>query len=317
MTEDTMGVVTSRTQLAARHNTLTEAGFHRSWYPVCLASELAAGNVTGRDFLGTRVVAWRDAASKPVVQSAWCPHLGADLSVGQMVDGRLRCAYHHWSFDGAGACAHIPTGDKIPAAARIFTYPTEQKWGLVWAFNGETPDFDPPRLPDAEPDTIDYMAYERGERPWDTWVAVSNGVDFQHLRTLHGLPAASMPDELQVDAGGIEFRVESPHHLQHGRITGTNTFAQHLRFAGQEMFQLFTGAPIEPGRSNGFFVVGVPKGEAARLPDVKTMVDRLNAEDTPVLNSIRFRRGLLTASDRHLARYFKYVDEFPTFLPPA
>jgi hypothetical protein len=119
-----------------------------------------------------------------------------------------------------------------------------------------------------------------------------------------------------VDAGGVEFRVESPHHLQHGRITGTNTFAQHLRFAGQEMFQLFTGAPIEPGRSNGFFVVGVPKGEAARLPDVKTMVDRLNAEDTPVLNTIRFRRGFLTASDHHLARYFKYVDEFPCFQPP-
>lgn len=312
-----MGVVTSRTQLATQHNTLTEAGFHRSWYPVCLASDLAMGKVTGRDFLGTRVVAWRDAAGKPVVQGAWCPHLGADLSVGQVVEGRLRCAYHHWSFDGQGACAHIPTGDKIPSAARLFTYPAGEKWGLVWAFNGESPDFDLPRIPDAEPDAIDHQAYERGERPWDTWVAVSNGVDFQHLRTLHGLPVASMPHELAVDAGGIEFRVESPHHLQHGRITGTNTFAQHLRFGGQDMFQLFTGAPIEPGRSNGFFVVGVPKGQAARLTEVKTMVDRLNAEDAPVLNTIRFRRGLLTASDRHLARYFKYVDEFPCFVPPA
>ena len=123
-----MGVVTSKTQLAAKHNTITAEGFHRSWYPVCLASDLAAGHVTGRDFLGTRVVAWRDADGKPVVQGAWCPHLGADLSVGQVVDGRLRCAYHHWSFDGAGACAHIPAGDKIPSAARIFTYPAGEKW---------------------------------------------------------------------------------------------------------------------------------------------------------------------------------------------
>ena len=46
------------------------------------------------------------------------------------------------------------------------------------------------------------------------------------------------------------------------------------------------------------------------------MVDRLGAEDAPILRSIRFRRGLLTASDRHLARYFKYVEEFPSFLPP-
>jgi hypothetical protein len=252
-----------------------------------------------------------------LVQSAWCPHLGADLSVGQIVDGRLRCAYHHWSFDGTGACAHIPTGDKIPSAARIFSYPAEEKWGLIWAFNGERADFPVPRIPGAEPDTIDHEANERGERPWDTWVAVSNGVDFQHLRTLHGLPAASMPEQIEVDASGIEFKVESPYHLQHGRITGTNVFAQHLRMGGQDMFMLFSGAPIAPGRSSGFGVIGVPKGQTERLGEVRAMVDRLTNEDAPVLSTIRFRRGLLTASDRHLARYFKYVEEFPCFLPPA
>ena len=311
-----MGVVNSKTSLAKQHHTATEAGFHRSWYPLCLARELAAGKVIGRDFLGTRVVGYRDQAGRPVVQSAWCPHLGADLSVGRIVDGRLRCAYHHWSFDGTGACAHIPTGDKIPSAARIFTYPAEEKWGLIWAFNGERADFPVPRIPGAEPDSIDYQANERGERPWETWVAVSNGVDFQHLRTLHGLPAASMPEQIEVEAGGIEFKVESPYHLQHGRITGTNVFAQHLRMGGQDMFMLFSGAPIAPGRSSGFFVIGVPKGQGDRLPQVRSMVDKLNEEDAPVLNTIRFRRGLLTASDRHLARYFKYVEEFPCFLPP-
>ncbi|TMJ22384.1 MAG: Rieske 2Fe-2S domain-containing protein, partial [Alphaproteobacteria bacterium] len=127
-----MGVVTSQTRLAKQQD-VPESGFHRSWYPLCLARDLGVGSVIGRAFLGSRVVAWRDAAGKPVVQSAWCPHLGADLSLGQVVDGRLRCAYHHWSFDGAGACAHIPTGDKIPGAARIFTYPAAEKWGLVWA----------------------------------------------------------------------------------------------------------------------------------------------------------------------------------------
>jgi phenylpropionate dioxygenase-like ring-hydroxylating dioxygenase large terminal subunit len=311
-----MGVVTALSRLAKEHPAVPEGGFHRSWYPLCLVGDLAAGNVIGRDFLGTRVVAWRDAAGQPVVQSAWCPHLGADLSIGQVVDGRLRCAYHHWSFDGGGACTHIPTGDRIPDAARIFTYPAAERWGLTWVFNGERADFPLPRIPGAEPDTIEYIARVRGERSWETWVAVSNGVDFQHLRTLHGLPGSSMPERLEIDAGGIEFRAESPYHLQHGRITGTNTFAQHLRLGGRDMFQLFTGAPIAPGRSSGFFVVGVPKDESARLPEVQAMVDRLNAEDAPVLNTIRFRRGLLTASDRHLARYFKYVEAFPTFMPP-
>jgi len=310
-----MGVVSSKSELAREHRT-AEAGFHRSWYPVTLARELLPGAVIGRDFLGTRVVTYRDPTGKPVVQSAWCPHLGADLSLGQIATGRLRCPYHHWSFDTEGTCANIPTGDKIPTAARIFTYPSEQAWGLVWAFNGERADFAVPRIPGAEESTIVHQAHERGRRPWDTWVAVSNGVDFQHLQTLHGLPATSMPDQLEVEAGGIEFRVESAYHLQHGRITGTNTFAQHLRIAGNDMFMLFAGAPIEPGSSSGYVVVGVPAGSDEKLPAVRAMVDRLNEEDTPVLSTMRFRRGLLTASDRHLARYFKYVEEFPCFLPP-
>jgi phenylpropionate dioxygenase-like ring-hydroxylating dioxygenase large terminal subunit len=313
--EVTMGVVSSKTSLANRHTTPMDAGFHRSWYPVCLAGDLATGAPVGRDFLGTRVVAYRDPAGNPVVQSAWCPHLGADLSVGQIVEGRLRCPYHHWSFDPAGACAHIPTGDKIPSAARIFTYPSEEAWGLVWAFNGEKADFDVPRIPGAEEADLCFEAHVRGLRPWDTWVAVSNGVDFQHLRTLHELPAASMPDKLAIDESGIEFRVESPYHRQHGRITGTNSFAQHLRMGGNDMFMLFTGVPIEPGSSMGYFTIGVPKASPERLPALREMVDRLNSEDAPVLDTIRFRRGLLTASDRHLARYFKYVEEFPCFLP--
>ncbi len=311
-----MGVVSSLTSLAKEHRTATAAGYHRCWYPVCLARDLKAGTPIGRDMLGTRVVAYRDPSGNPVVQSAWCPHLGADLSGGEIVDGRLRCPYHHWSFDRAGTCAHIPTGDTIPAAARIFSYPAAEAWGLVWAFNGEQPDFGIPRIPGTEEGAIALETHERAPAPFDTWIAVSNGVDFQHLRTLHGLPALGLPEELEVETGAIEFRIESLVHVQHGRITGTNVFAQHLRIGGKDLFMLFCGAPVEPGRSRGHFVAGVPKGEEARLPEVRAMMDRLNGEDLPVLSAIRFRRGLLTASDRHLARYFKYVEEFPCFLPP-
>ncbi|MBV8191128.1 MAG: Rieske 2Fe-2S domain-containing protein [Alphaproteobacteria bacterium] len=310
-----MGVVTSKSRLSLQQ-TAAEAAYHRCWYPVALSAALASDRPLGRDFLGSRVVAWRDPGGRAVVQTAWCPHLGADLSVGQIADGRLRCSYHHWSFDGSGRCAHIPSGDKVPAGARIFTYPTQEAWSLVWAFNGEHPDCDPPRIPDADETTIAFEVRERGRRSWDTWVAVSNGVDFQHLQTLHGIPRVSMPSELQVEASGIEFDIESPYHRQHGRISGTNVFAQHLRMGGADLFMMFCGAPIEPGKSSGFLVVGVPKDQPERLPGVLAMAERLNDEDAPVLSSMRFRRGLLTASDRHLATYFKYVENFPCFAPP-
>ena len=311
-----MGVVTSKSRLSLQQ-TAPDAAFHRCWYPVALSATLALDKPIGRDFLGSRVVAYRDPEGRAVVQTAWRPHLGADLSVGQIADGRLRCPYHHWSFDSSGRCAHIPSGDKIPPTAGIFTYPVQETWGLVWAFNGEAADCDVPRIPGADEASIVFECRERGVRKWDSWVAVSNGVDFQHLQTLHGIPRISMPEQLQVEAGGIEFEVESPYHLQHGRISGTNVFAQHLRIGGADMFMLFCGAPIELGLSSGFMVVGVPKDQPERLPGVLAMAERLNDEDAPVLSSMRFRRGLLTASDRHLATYFKYVENFPSFVPPA
>jgi len=311
-----MGVVSSRTALSLRHDTPRETGHHRCWYAVCRAADLAAGKPLGREFLGTRVVAWRDGAGQAVVQAAYCPHLGADLSGGEIVEGRLRCPYHHWSFDHGGACVKIPTGDRIPAAARLFVYPTREAWGLVWAFNGEAPDFDVPAIPDASQDSIAFEVYERQRSNFEPWIATSNGVDFQHLRTLHGLPNATLPEELDVEAGSISFRIESPYHVQNGRISGTNSFGQHLRIGGKDMFMLFTGTPVEAGWSAGHFVVGVPKGEETRLPEVHAMMQRLSDEDRPVLSGMRFRRGLLTGSDRHLARYFKYAEEFPGFLPP-
>ena len=41
---------------------MTDNGaFHQSWYAVALASELGPGGLVGKDFLGTRIVLWRDA----------------------------------------------------------------------------------------------------------------------------------------------------------------------------------------------------------------------------------------------------------------
>jgi len=307
--------------------TLTElsndrmAGFHQSWFPVALASELSTGAVLGQDFLGTRVILYRDPAGKARVQSAYCPHLGADLSVGQVVDGQIRCAYHHWRFDCTGRCVDIPTGDKIPPGARIATYPSAEAWGLIWAFNGETPWFPLPSIPGAEERELIYETHFRGTRATDTWVAVSNGIDFQHLRTLHGLSAVD-PEAVTVGAYSLEYRVEAPSVVQHGRITGVNTFSQRLTLGDQDVFMLFSGAPIAHGRSMGFYCFGVRDtggGRAAaagKLDDLRGFVQRLLAEDAPVLDTIRFRPRVLVAADRHLARFFKYVREFPRAHPP-
>ena len=302
------------------------AGFHQSWFPLALADDVKRGQVVGRDFLGTRVILYRDPAGRAVVQGAYCPHLGADLSVGQVVEGQIRCAYHHWTFDCAGTCVEIPAGDKIPPGARIPTYPSAEAWGLIWAFNGEVPTFAVPGIPGAEERELIYETHFRGTRPSDPWVSTSNGVDFQHLRTLHGLPVVD-PDAVTVGEHSIEYRIESPGFIQEGRITGVNTFSQHLGGGGDHMYMLFSGAPIAHGHTLGFYVYGVRDigqgqdggqgraGAAERLAELGAFVRQLIAEDAPVLDTIRFRPRVLVASDRHLARFLKYVREFPRALP--
>lgn len=293
--------------------------FHQSWFPVALTGRVTAEKPLGINLLGTRVVAYRDPSGSAVVQTAWCPHLGADLSQGEMIGGQIRCPYHHWRFDQGGTCAHIPTGDKIPPGAHIFTFPSAEAWGLVWAFNGTEPLFPVPAIPDIAERDLTIEARQRSTRPLPPWVATSNGIDFQHLRALHGL-STSTPETVSVSDYAIEYRTETDRYLQHGLIIGTNVFAQHLRREGLDSYMLFTGAPIDRGSSRGFCVVGVPKGgheptdrhlAAARLEGVSRFVEQLLAEDDPVLNTMRFKVGVLTSSDRHLARYFKYIAAFP------
>ena len=60
-------------------------GFDQCWYPLALASELMAGEVLGREFLNGKVVLFRTQNGEPHVMSAYCRHLGADLSIGTVV----------------------------------------------------------------------------------------------------------------------------------------------------------------------------------------------------------------------------------------
>src|SRR4051794_15204519 len=50
----------------------------------------------------------------PVVFADRCPHRLVPLSSATPVDGRLRCAYHGWEFDAAGACVALPSQEGAP-----------------------------------------------------------------------------------------------------------------------------------------------------------------------------------------------------------
>src|SRR5260370_41806667 len=69
--------------------------FSESWFPICLSTSLLPGKVLGVDFLGGRVVAVLTLSGTAQGLSAFCAHLGADLSVGDVDGETLRCAFPH------------------------------------------------------------------------------------------------------------------------------------------------------------------------------------------------------------------------------
>ena len=124
------------------------------WYPVCLTDELTDDAPLRAQILNLRFAAFRDTEGRAHVLADTCVHRGGSLSKGTVVGDCIACPYHGWQFDAAGKCMHIPVlGEdaKLPARAKVDSYPVIERYGIVFAFLGDLPaDERPPLLEIAE-----------------------------------------------------------------------------------------------------------------------------------------------------------------------
>ena len=312
----------------AAKSTKTPPGFHQCWYAFARADEVGVGQVIGRDFLEGRAIAYRGENGQASVMSAFCRHLGADLSLGKVIGDDVRCPFHHWQYGADGVCTKIPASDKIPKAAKLFKFPTAEKWGLIWAFNGAKPLFDVPEFPGYTESELDYRTVEAFDLPVEPWVPFTNSMDFQHLRVLHGLKIECDPDKIDVSDHRIEYdvRFEDPNlgiFDQSIRVTGTNTIALSGKLNGMSILSMATGTPTPDGRTHGWSVTATPRTEGneqereQKIQMGQAFFHRLIEEDQPIMSTIKMREGLLIDADRALARFFQYVKRFPTARPAA
>jgi phthalate 4,5-dioxygenase oxygenase subunit len=77
----------------------------RYWVPACLAEEVALpdGPPVRTTLFGERFVVFRDTAGTLALVDERCPHRLASLALGRNEEGGLRCIYHGWKFNTAGA----------------------------------------------------------------------------------------------------------------------------------------------------------------------------------------------------------------------
>jgi len=299
--------------------------FSQSWFPVSLAADIPPGKPVGIDFLDGRIVVWRRGDGSVAAMSAYCPHVGADLSVGRVVGDHLQCAFHHFEYDFSGQCVKTGIGDPPPPNACLFVYPTQERYGIIWVFNGETPLFDLPELPYGD-DEVEREAFQFPMTfNCDPWVFAANTPDMQHLKVVHK----------------VKFSVDDPHDLvrwhQYGHefdysgvhqgnvplaqttagIRGTSIFYRWGMY-GDFWRASVTGFGMpRPGQHTVYSCVSVLKGPKARenLDTTLGISRRTIGEDKDILNTIHYRQGTLTKGDRTLAQFLRYLRGFPRAHP--
>ncbi len=109
------------------------------WYPVLETGALRKTSIGIKRF-GLDLVLWRDPTGAARISPATCPHRGASLAGGRIVDGELECPWHGFRFGGDGACTLMPCEGpdaRIPKALNLGAFPIREAHRLIWMWWGD------------------------------------------------------------------------------------------------------------------------------------------------------------------------------------
>ena len=168
-----------------------------------------------RTLLNRPLVLFRTPDGQVAALEDRCCHKELPLSCGVVEETGLRCGYHGLLFDRAGTCIEIPGQERIPAKARVSSYPLRERDQIVWIWIGSTPDAAPADEPPAYPWHND-PRYRFGgdsfhyDAPYqlihDNLLDLSH-LGYVHLKTIGGNPKLHMNAQLNVTQDGDVVKV--------------------------------------------------------------------------------------------------------------
>ena len=307
------------------------SAFPFAWYFAAYSDEIAVGEVRPLRWLARDLVVWRGTDGAVHVMDAYCPHMGAHLGYGGRVDGcNLVCPFHWWEYDGEGRNVRIPYADQPNGKARVGSYPTIDRNGLIMFWyhpTGEPPLWDIPELDEAtDPGWSAYLRAEWDVRcPWQEMA--ENGPDYIHLRTVHG--AADVPEVESLTYDGYLSRLRSkvnfstPRGSQAGRID-TDSWGPGFsvaRFSGISpalFVNLSTPVDWEVTRSIKLYKVKVDgdsddaRARAQRLADALVRDLRRQMDEDVVIfdHKVWVDPPALAPDDGPIVRFRKWARQF-------
>ncbi len=310
--------------------------YSQTWYPICMSGELGDGEVIGREFLNGRVVVFRGENGEATVMSPYCAHLGMDLAQAKVVGNNLQCMYHHYEYDQTGACVKTGWGPMPPKGTCVFKFPTQERYNIIWAFNGTKPLFD---LPDLRfPDNELYMhTWLEEPIPCNITELFSQVPDWPHLRFMHGDTMVKTEPDFEFTDYYFGYEVAAMHFVGNTRgqeegetypqvriyIYGTQTMVMETVFDGVWVGSIGAASIRRPDKVQMFGTLTMAKDSGSseelekRITWMKKEIERTFIEDMPIYNNIRFKPNAFTEMDNVLERYLDYVRRFPKANPAA
>lgn len=159
-----------------------------AWYMAAWAHEIR-DTPFARTLCNTPLVFFKHPESGVISALAdRCCHRAAPLRFGQVVPEGLECGYHGMVFNAQGKCVRIPGQERIPAGAKVRSYPIVLKDEIVWIWMGDPEQADPARI-------VDYP-YHNDHAKWphkhqvykvkaNYMLLVDNLMDLTHLAFVH------------------------------------------------------------------------------------------------------------------------------------
>ncbi len=172
--------------------TTTFPNVYNTWVFVAYKHELNKKKPIKKTIMGMNVVVAQDAAGKISVLDGHCPHMGAPLDAGSIVDGCIVCPFHSYKFNVDGDRVNDKGEVMKKQTQRVHKYPIDVQGEYIFAWFDE--DFQNPKPLNKIPDITYSKLHDMPMRPYAFFevdmdcaaqIPFENTADASHFESVH------------------------------------------------------------------------------------------------------------------------------------
>ncbi|TXS94027.1 Rieske 2Fe-2S domain-containing protein [Parahaliea maris] len=307
---------------ACESRTNTTPDFPMGWYSVARSHELLVGEVKRVQAFDRELALYRSRSGVPVLQDAFCPHLGAHLGVeGRVVGESLRCPFHGWRFDSSGQCVEIPYCDEIPDRARIRMWPVEERNGEIYVWfhpENTAPKYELPDLVELRDEQWTSPRYAEFEVPVHIQDIAENSCDPVHFQYVHK-QMHTPESSVTIDDDGRILHLRSdmkdtdfPNQL-HATVYQPGLAVVRTTYSPEAQMVVYNSAqPIDLNRTLLRWTLTVRREiEDLAGDDVMNGIIEGLSQDYPIwANKVHKQKPVFCREDKTLVMFRKWVRQF-------